>query len=411
MSALAVRARLSSLPTLADVWSGRRNGFGLLRLVFSVGVIIEHARPLGFHQPEPLKSLSRHQVDLGALCVAGFFLLSGLLITRSAMRTDLRRFLWARAVRILPGFWACLLVTVLVIGPIVAWRSGMSLHDYFTHPEGPWRYLRKNCALAMNQFGLSGLLADNPYPKAFDGSLWSLSSEVFCYLVVGGLAALGILRRNRAVVLVMLAGALLFMASLAVKAPHLRANIYAETGHGAYILPLIGWLSLNNLLPLMFMFGLGAAAELYRERLPIHWAIAAVCAVLFGGSMRFGGFTLIGLPALAYLIVWTAVRTPSPLTRIGAKADFSYGLYIYAFPVQQTLVLFHGTRWGFWPYVALSTAVALGMAACSWYLVEQPTLRLKDKNLDNLTPPFLHRRRKAGDVAADAAPEAQLQEA
>ncbi|PWG11974.1 hypothetical protein DF268_18615 [Streptomyces sp. V2] len=37
------------------------------------------------------------------------------------------------------------------------------------------------------------------------------------------------------------------------------------------------------------------------------------------------------LRCLAYALVWLAIRLPAPFRRIGARNDYSYGIYIYGF--------------------------------------------------------------------------------
>ncbi|MGF1426347.1 acyltransferase family protein [Kitasatospora sp. LaBMicrA B282] len=355
----------------------RENGFGLLRLLLALSVIFAHAEPLGFAKLDLGLAQTRGQSSLGGIAVGGFFVLSGLLITRSGMRLSPARFAWNRAIRILPGYWACLAVTVFVLAPLVAYHQGR-LDGFWSHPQGPWDYVKANWGLGIDQWGISGLLDHTPYKTAFNGSVWSLAYEVFCYLAVGAFAALGILRRARWVVAASVAGLYAILMSTVLTYPHLQAPLYASNGLGGWRFPLLGSLDLSTLVPLVLMFGLGALAELYRERLPMNGVAAVLALGLFLGSAHYGGLQVIGMPAFAYLLIWLAARMPRPLTRIGTKVDLSYGIYIYAFPAQQCLSLFHLNRWGYAPYTALSIAVSAAAALLSWYLVEKPALRLKD---------------------------------
>ncbi|BFV58781.1 acyltransferase [Kitasatospora sp. CMC57] len=375
--------RLLAAPPLADAL-GRENGFGLLRLVLALSVIFAHAMPLGFGSHDLGFPESRGQTNLGAIAVNGFFVLSGLLITRSGMRLDTGRFLWNRAIRILPAFWVCLLLTAFVVAPLVARHQGR-LDGFWAHPEGPWQYLKANWGLGIDQWGISGLLDHNPHPGAFNGSVWSLAYEVFCYFVVAALAAIGVLRRRtRWAVAVMVAGLYAFLVSIAVDFEHLRAPQYPPTGLPGWRLPLLGGLSLDMLVPLVFMFGLGALAELYKDRLRINAVAAVVALALFVGTARYGAFTVVGLPAFAYLLIWLAARMPRPLTKVGTKVDLSYGVYIYAFPIQQVLTLLAVNRHGYTVYTGLSVLLSVVAALFSWFLVEKPALRLK--NLGTSSP-------------------------
>jgi len=66
-----------------------------------------------------------------------------------------------------------------------------------------------------------------------------------------------------------------------------------------------------------------------------------------------------------------------PLHMVGARNDYSYGVYIYAFPVQQVLVVWGANRWGYWPYTLLAVASVLPFAVASWWIIEKHALRLK----------------------------------
>ncbi|MFB8235278.1 acyltransferase family protein [Kitasatospora purpeofusca] len=358
---------------------GRENGFGLLRLLLALSVIFAHAMPLGVRRGSIGAHWSGGQVELGGLAVAGFFVLSGFLITGSGTRLSPARFLWNRAIRILPGLWACLLVTAFVVAPVVAYREHL-LDGFWSHPQGPWQYVMANWSIGTGQPGISGLLTHNA-DRGFNGSLWSLAYEVVCYLAVVSFAALGILGRARWAVLALVVALYCYMIYQVVDGPGLRAPIYIQTPLPDWRLPFLGTIGMDKLVPLGLLFGLGAVAELYKKHLRMNGIAALLSFALLVGSARYGGFYLIGLPALAYLLIWLACYMPRPLTRVGSKADLSYGVYIYAFPIQQGLALWHVQRHGYAVYTGASVVLALVAAALSWYLVEKPALKLKNLGL------------------------------
>ena len=104
-------------PTLDGALAGRRNAYGLIRFLLASLVIVDHAFPLGGFGPDPFWRFTRNQESLGGLAVAGFFVVSGFLIARSAMATDLVGFLWRRVLRIFPAFWLVLVVSAVGVGP------------------------------------------------------------------------------------------------------------------------------------------------------------------------------------------------------------------------------------------------------------------------------------------------------
>ena len=126
---------------------------------------------------------------------------------------------------------------------------------------------------------------------------------------------------------------------------------------------------------------------LYRDKIPDSGALALGCAALFVISLwlPFGahvpGFSLTSSnvfgPTLAYPILW--LGTHLPFQKIGARNDYSYGVYIYAYPVQVLLALWGVQHWGYPAYLILSVLGTIPFAVASWWLVEERCLRLKNR--------------------------------
>ncbi|WBB69021.1 acyltransferase [Micromonospora sp. WMMD812] len=391
-------AFVRSRGTLADLLSGRSNGIGLIRLCLALGVVMSHSKPLGFGAHDLGYYLFDRQTNVGTMAVYGFFVLSGLLITRSARRTGLIRYAWHRALRIFPGLWVCLLITALVVAPLVALRERGTIDGFFADPwarGGPLAYLQANWWTGVRQYGIDGLLAKTtPWGQetnssVFNGALWSLKYEMFCYVVVGVLAVTAVLRQARRFVLFLTIALYLsifhdWWSSGQFSGPMSQA---AWTFNS----PLVGGMSMFWIVYLGFLFAFGATLDLYRERVPINDALGVGSAVALGLSLLFGGFFVIGLPAFAYLLIWLSVRMPRRLHWVGRKNDYSYGIYIYGFVFQQVMASLGWSRWGYVPFVAMSIAAAWAAAFVSWKLVERPALRLKD-----WTPGFFARRSRPG---------------
>jgi peptidoglycan/LPS O-acetylase OafA/YrhL len=368
--------------SLADRFSPRANSVGFLRLTLAGVVLVSHTWPLGLGRPNPLLAQSHGQTDLGTLAVDGFFVLSGFLIAGSGLRLSTGRFAWHRFLRIFPGLWVCLLVTALLIAPAVALYERGDLAGFWHATDGPWRYLLADWWSGMRQYPISGLLSSTPYgrqiggPGPFDGSLWSLVDELLCYVLVGLLVCTRVLRRAPWLVAVLagLVYLVIIRDYVTVPGPASLRPAYP----GPPDLPLIGPLDLQALLYLGFLFLLGTLARLYGHRIPVHPAIAGAAALVLTGSLVFGGFFVIGLPAFAYLLLWAAAALPARLHGVGRRRDFSYGIYIYAFPVQQVLALAGAARFGAIGFIVLSAVGTMVFAAASWYLVERPALACKD---------------------------------
>jgi peptidoglycan/LPS O-acetylase OafA/YrhL len=340
--------------SLAGAFDPRSNSLSVLRLGLAAVVAVTHAQTNGFGWQTHLGA-----TELGQVAVDGFFVISGLLVARSFLSLrSLPRFTWHRFLRIMPGFWACLVVTALVVAPVVALVNRGTPTVAFEGERSAFTYVTHNAALLMLQYDIAGLPDDVPNEGVFNGSLWTLVFEAACYALLGLAGVCGLLQRRRRYLglgLVALWAALAAMDAGALPVP-------------GTMLPL--------LLRFAFLFALGAAAWLCADRLPIAWWLAALSAVvLVVALLTLDAYQAVGGPALAYLLTWTAVRSPwtwSPRT------DLSYGLYIYHWPVQQLLVLAGLTALGVVPFVAISLACAGVCALASWYLVESPSLRQKN---------------------------------
>ncbi|WP_329104986.1 acyltransferase [Micromonospora sp. NBC_01699] len=387
------------LPTLKDRYSAKQNAFGVLRMALACGVIIAHAKPLGFGEPSIGWGFSSEQSDLGTMSLYGFFLVSGFLITESGLRHSFRQYAWARFVRVFPGLWVCLLVTALVFAPLVALYERGSLDGFWSHPDGPFDYLTTNWLASMEQFSISGLLTGTPFgqmmggPSAFDGSLWTLRYDLAFYGIIAVLIATAVLRRAPRAILLLAAICYVFILRDLLTAPDWTSRPPQHGAVGPF--PLIGSFAADWTLYLGFLFVLGAAARLYPHRIPMHGSLAALAAALLLASLTFGAFVAIGPPTIAYLVLYLAVALPQRLARFGRGRDYTYGLYIYGFPVQQIIALLGAAQFGLFGYIVLSLLGTLLFAVPSWHFVEGPAMRLKHR-----PPVGKTYRRRHGDLVS-----------
>jgi peptidoglycan/LPS O-acetylase OafA/YrhL len=318
------------------------NNFDTLRLLAAFAVVCSHAFPLsyGSDETEPVFQATRQQTTLGGIAVAVFFIISGYLITQSYTRTrDPRRFILARALRLLPGLAAVLTLLALILGPLLTTEP---LPAYFSAPQ-TFRFVFGNLALLTFTDGLPGVFATVPYRNAVDGSLWTLGYEAACYLLVLCLGLAGLL--NRWIVLT------LFFASLV-------ASKY--------------WIGGDMVQFGSFFLG-GAAICLWRPRLRLTLAVLSL--IVMAAALSTGGFRLAAATAGAYLVLYLALG-PLRLPRWDGT-DISYGVYIWAFPVQQTVALASGAHAAWWSNLLISFPVITGLAWLSWHLIEAPALSLR----------------------------------
>lgn len=345
--------------TLASAFDAHSNAVGFLRLAAAVLVIVGHTYALGGFGEEPLAALVGGRETFGGLAVTAFFVLSGFLVTRSVTNAPgTGRFLRRRALRILPGYWVCLIVTAFAFGGLLWWHAHGTLAGFVQQPEGPFRYIERNWLVLIRQWGMGGI-EGNPHSIGINGSLWTLVDEVRCYLVLAILASAGVIHRRRSPVLLAM---VLFWWVASVKGIYLDTGVWFPIGSHSLALHFLA-------------FSLGAAAFVYADRIPVNRTAAAVASASMAVLLFTDAYFLFGMFPLAYLILY--LGTTLPITRINTTTDISYGLYIYAFPVQQALAAFGVHRLGVLPYFGAAAAITGVLALLSWKLVERPMMRLR----------------------------------
>ncbi len=374
------------LSTIEQSLSAKRNSLNFLRLILALAVVFSHSITLGNFGSEWILG----KTTLGTVAVYGFFGISGYLIAGSAARNNAGRYLWQRFLRIFPAFWICLLVTAFVFGTI-AWfhmnprlSRGCGFHCYLTEPNGPFGYLIHNFSLQVNQANIARTVPGGIFSFGWNASLWTLEFEFLCYLLIAALAVLGLLQRRWLVALI---AAIAWVAEVVIVSTPALAGKFAFPLFDKWDRIQIGGLKLETmrLFVLVPIFLSGSLLYLYREKIPDSGTVAlgATVLVLAGLVVPVGqGPPLIELTSLdltavflAYPLIWLGIHLPFPT--VGAVNDYSYGIYIYAFPIQQLLVMWGVNKWGYWPYTLLSVAVVVPFAVGSWWLIEKHALKLK----------------------------------
>ncbi len=335
--------------TLADV--GGPNHFGALRLLFAFLVILSHAPELidGNRSRELLTGVF-NTLSFGEFAVDCFFLVSGYLIVRSYDgRPNLGSFAMRRGLRIVPGYAVAFLVSWLVVGPLAGTRIGADGY-----------MIQVIRLITLQPPELKGAFAGLPYP-ALNGAMWTIAYEARCYIAAALLGFAGAYRHP--IRYLAACGAVLL---LVLTMPKL-------------LLPY--WLGLaigdpRQDLAFLMIFLAGGAFHVFRARIVqdgrLALAAAAILAILMSSTPLLAhlGMALGG----GYLLFHFALTFPAPrLAGVGNKVDLSYGLYLYAWPVQNLLVQ-RMDGISPWHLTLGATAVAAVLGYASWRLVEQPCL-------------------------------------
>jgi len=343
--------------TLAERVQRRDNNFDVLRFLAASMVILSHSFAFVPSPPEYFYSLT-HWESLATLGVCIFFTISGFLISKS-WEDDPRPLAFAtkRFLRIIPGLCAATLFCVFLIGPLA---TNLPLKSYFKN-EATWNYFWTLLIFPM-QFVLPGVFLTNQM-HAVNGSLWTLPSEVLAYTLVAILGCLGLLKARNTPVLLLLC--MYFFSE----------NYMVSPGAPSYFASAF---TMKNAQVWFSYFLVGMIYYQYREKIVLSGETCLALVLFAVATFKTPLVEVAMLAALPYTVFYVAYQALPSFHSFAKYGDFSYGLYIYAFPMQQLLAqkIKHLT----WLTLFLASfAPILGVAILSWYLVERPALRLKRK--------------------------------
>jgi peptidoglycan/LPS O-acetylase OafA/YrhL len=360
----------------------RDNNFNLIRTIAALAVLVAHAYPIawGPHAPKPLEGPLELQGGLGTFAVVVFFIVSGYFITQSALRAKGAFDFWtARVLRIYPGLFISLFLTALLgVG-----ASTLSAHDYFSNQE-TYTYVPFGLSLVSIQYSLPGVFESAPFQQAVNGSLWTLFYEVLCYVMVSVLASVGLLQ-NRVGRIAFFVIFLIFY--VVVKVMLSEGIVPAWASHSAVNF-------LTHLLDLTPPFVIGMLFYLYRDRSPLNIAICAalvLCTMVAANTPIFREMLLFSTAACVFYLGFRSLQVLRPFNSLG---DYSYGIYIYAFPIEQFVAHFvkDVSPAGI---MAIATPITVAVSAASWHTIEAPALSLRARITSNRRPQLLSASTKA----------------
>jgi peptidoglycan/LPS O-acetylase OafA/YrhL len=376
-----LRYRGATFQTILDDCGGAGRGFDILRLALAILILLSHTSWIVgtsgvtasilnsiFHlSPETASRLAQatktvddpnvHQLTglarpITMSYLPMFFALSGFLVTGSALRTRrLIPFLGLRVLRLLPALFVEVTLSAIILGAIF---TQLPLSQYYTSPMF-WRYFLN--IVGHVQFKLPEVFTNNT-TDVVNSNLWTLPWELQCYIVMSFMIVTGIVYYRKPL-------AILFGAATIVL-------IYASLVHGFQVVPA----QLNGP-TLVYYFVAGVLMFLWRDKIVFHevlfFVAAAVCYVLMMSSKTVFIYPIL----LTYITIFIGLF-PFPSFSLIKSGDYSYGIYLYGFPVTQALVagfpILHQNLVVTAPLAVLATGA---FAALSWHGIEKHCLKLK----------------------------------
>ena len=345
------------------------NHFDFLRIVAAYMVLCSHQFPLTGR----IEWVIPQYQSLGGIGLLIFFSISGFLVAESWQRDPhVIRFALRRMLRVWPGLAVAVALAACVLGPLM---TTLPLGQYFANP------------ITAHYFGILKFIDAEYLPGVFDsnsnhavnGSLWTLPVEVRWYVILAILGLLQVLRWRVVLLLGTLVMAVHYFGIFDVQ------RVIAEGGKR-------GW---KEELGIFFLAGACLhyfRAEWERNRFVVAIVITAIAVLLFSIGQKHAAFWLI-IPFVTLnfgLASWPGIR------RTARFGDFSYGVYIYAFPVQQTIIALTSNTLPFALGLAASALTTFAFAFLSWHCVEKQALKLKPSRSNFVIP---WRRLRARDTA------------
>lgn len=340
------------------VLSRHQNNYNFIRFFAAIYVIVKHSYGLlGYKFPADIL------LD-GNLAVSIFFLISGYLITGSAVSAkSIKNYFWKRFLRIYPALAVVVVLTVFVLGPLM---TVLPIHHYFTNPE-TYKYLISSSIFKI-YYTLPGVFETN-HSSGVNGSLWSLIYEIIMYIFTAIFVALPILKGKKKLVLAAVVGMFIFRIII--------AHRYSWYNYGT---PYLLKLNIMFLFEWSFYFLIGAFVYHYKhvikfKLVPFLFLVLSYSICLYLNYSKITPY--LHYISLAYSVFYLG-NIKGWLNKFGQKGDLSYGLYIYAFPIQQCFVtLFPDIS--VWELLISSSLITLIFSYYSWHLIEKKSLLFKDK--------------------------------
>ncbi len=348
--------------------TSKENNFDFLRFIAAILVIITHSYALsGLGDKDFLVYLTKKNISFSHLGVAVFFVMSGYLIFQSAINTNsVLSYFWKRILRIVPGLLAVLIICVFILGPII---SNLSLGAYFSNSE-TYLHLLSVTIYNISHLDLPGVFVNNP-SQSVNGSLWTLQYEFTCYIFVAFFVFIfpSIVKIKN----YLLVGIFILMIFI-------RIFLGEKYFWFNYSSPYLLGLNLMYTFEWFAYFISGMVLFIMKDKLKSVGLVSAILLIFYVMFLIlnytiFARYLLYLLvPAIVYYIVFKLPR----ISFISKHGDISYGMYIWAFPVQQLIIyLFPNINVDL--YIIFSVLFTIPFALFSWHLIEKRALKYKNR--------------------------------
>jgi peptidoglycan/LPS O-acetylase OafA/YrhL len=339
---------------IKDLSVGRLNNFDFIRFILASLVMFSHVYLLSFGQRDFIYKLTNNELDIGDICVGCFFIISGFFITQSFEKyNNIRKYYKARFCRIYPGLITVVIFTTFIMGPIISIEP---IKKYLLSLE-TYKYMISRLVPIYGTHTLPGVFINN-VSTAINGSLWSISPEIWCYI---GISILGILNILKIRLLILFTWNILIVVIIIINYLNLPdlSTIY-------YII--------YKFIMVVAFFLSGSLFYLYRDIIDLNIRNNFLSLLILLVLIYFEFYILSILLITPYLLFCFAYSKKIRIYNFAKYGDFSYGIYIYGFFIQQTIVnykLKFNIRLNFFIEFLIPYIITILFAILSWNLIEK----------------------------------------
>ncbi len=336
----------------------KNNNFNIIRFLAASLVVFSHSFPLSKAE-EPLAHVSGF-LTFGLLAVYVFVFISGFLLTKSWIDThdNIVLFIKKRILRIFPGLISVTLFSTFIIGPLVTY---VPLAEYLKDPL-TIMYLRNIYLYPLSSY-LPGVFENNPFPYVVNGSLWLIPVLVLLYASLAIFGLLKLINRKPYMALFTVFLFVLFFLD--------RSNPFL--GNQAIL-----YMPAYDLMNCSLFFYVGVLCYLYRDRIALRHSLAVLSVILLLMSLKLPHGLVICFITVPYLTLYFAFLDISELRKFNRMTDLSYGIYLYSYPIQQTVMHFFRKQLNVMTFFIVSYFITLIFAYLSALLIEKPFLKFKN---------------------------------
>ncbi len=355
------------MKTLSEYAQDRNNNFNLIRFILATLVIFSHCYGiLGFI--EPITNLTGN-MSFGSFAVDAFFVISGFLVSSSLImgNGNLINFFYARILRVYPALIVSVLFTVFVIGTNY---TTLSLVDFLIHTD-IYIYIIKNATFLFSlspEYYLPGVFESKyNHDTVINASLWSLPWEIRLYMLLGVLFFIFRNVLSTVIIIITIFSLMLYLIN----------HVFSFTGN-----------NLQSFIRVFTLFFLGASFFFFKHKIIINYDKKSILFIIFIPLliMLFMLLVLDNKPLffifynliVGYFIFYFAYFPNRILRKFNEVGDYSYGLYIYSFPIQQAICVSF-PKMNLMLFFIASYLTTLICAILSWHLIEKPCLKMKKR--------------------------------